>query len=100
MTQTDSITFIRTKLLFLINAIRNKNSSAVQEEHLETVHGFSLGHLRVKEREVMGNVQIFTQNHIISGAKVSVIVFAGSPSGSQMMRLLQDRMHKQKLTVT
>lgn len=100
MTQSDSITFIRTKLLFLINAIRNKNSSAVQEEHLETVHGFSLGHLRVKEREVTGNVQIFTQNHIISGAKVSVIVFAGSPAGSQMMRLLQDRMHKQKLTVT
>lgn len=79
MTQTDSITFIRTKLLFLINAICNKNSSAMQEEHLETVHGFSLGHLRVKEREVTGNVQIFTQNHIISGAKVSVIVFAGSP---------------------
>lgn len=100
MTQSDSITFIRTKLLFLINAIRNKNSSAMQEEHLETVHGFSLGHLRVKEREVTGNVQIFTQNHIISGAKVSVIVFAGSPAGSQMMRLLQDRMHKQKLTVT
>lgn len=64
------------------------------------LHGFSLGHLRVKEREVTGNVQIFTQNHIISGAKVSVIVFAGSPAGSQMMRLLQDRMHKQKLTVT